>query len=180
MRRLAWLPLVAVTLVCAALVGCGHKLTPEEQQQLTDLKQQLQTVRQEVEAAKMQQGDYAGGLLKALLDVRLEVLKINEALLDQRVQALESGAKITVVVQATKDDPIRAAQLAAEIEAQKVKLAQAKAESDRYSGGLVQAISLVSVATVGNTVAMLEQQHLMAKYGLALPTPPTSGETTPK
>jgi len=180
MRQLHWPTVVAVTLVCAALVGCGHKLSPEEQQQLTALKQQLEIVQQEVAAAKEQRGNYTGGLIRALIDVRLEVLKVNEALLDQRVQAIESGAKITMVVQATKDDPIRAAQLTAEIEAQKAKLAQAKAEADRYSGGLLQGLSLMSVATVGNTIAMLEQQYLLAKYGLALPTPPSSTDPVPK
>ena len=179
-RYPAVLLLVAVVYVCTVLAGCGHKLTPEEQQQLTKLKQELQAVRDDVDAAKRQQGQYSGGLLKALLDVRVEVLKTNEALLDQRVQALESGAKITVVVQAVRDDPIRAAQLATEIEAQKVKLAQAKAEADRYSGGLMQAMSLVSAATVANTVAVLEQQHLVAKYGLGLPVLPASVGATPK
>lgn len=176
----ALLALVTAMALFAALGGCGHKLSPEEQQQLTKMKQELLTVREEISVAKLQQGQYAGGLLKTLINVRVEVLKTNEALLDQRVQALESGAKITLVVQAIQDDPIRAAQLAAEIELQQVKLAQFKAEAARYSGGLVQLMSLVSAATAANTVAMLEQQYLVAKYGLGMPVPPTSVGTAPK
>jgi hypothetical protein len=178
-RSPARLTLLTVVLLCLAFAGCGHKLTEAEQQQLTKMKADLQTVQVELAEAKVQQTMYSGGLLKSLLELRTEVLKTNEALLEQRVHALESGAKITVVVQAAQEDPIRAAQLAAEIDGQKIKLARANAEAARYSGGLIQVISLVSAATVQNTVAMLEQQQLMAKYGLGLPMLP-KGEAVSK
>jgi arginyl-tRNA synthetase len=47
---------------------------------------------------------------------------------------------------------------AKEIEIQKAKVAEARAEADRYSGGLVQALAETSVATARNSLAMLEQQ----------------------
>jgi len=163
------LTLLALTVTLAAVVvaGCGRKLSEEEQRQLSQLNVQLQTVQEELAGAKQQQSMYSGGVLRALLDVRVEILKTSEALLDQRAQALESGAKVTIVIPVTKDDPIRAAQLAAELEQQRAKLAQANAQAARYAGGLLQAMSLVSAATTASTVVMLEQQYFIAKYGLA-------------
>lgn len=163
-----------VAAVIVLFAGCGHKLSPEEQQQLALLRASQQAVQQEVASAQQEYDQLSGGLVKALIAMRMEVLKTNEALLTQRVNAIESGAKITVVVTATKDDPIRATQLLAEIEAARAKVEAAKAEADRYSGGLVQAMALMNVATTQNTVAMLEQQYLMAKYGLMLPTAPAA------
>jgi hypothetical protein len=74
------------------------------------------------------------------------------------------------VINQKKADPERAAALIKEIDAQKLKLQDAPAEADRYSGGLVQAMALMTVVTITNTIASLEQQHTTAKYGLAVPS----------
>ena len=111
-----------------------------------------------------------GGLVKSLISVRIELLRINIALVQQRIHALESGAPIDLVISASVPDEQRAAQLAAEIQEQRDRVAAARAEADRFSGGLVQAISESSAATARNTLALLEQQYLIAKYGLAFPS----------
>lgn len=146
--------------------GCSPELTPEQKQLTVDLKQDLGRIRQEIEHVTRDDAAYSGGLIKSLIGVRLEVLKTNEALVEQRIHALEAGARITLVVNATKTDPTRAAELAKEIESQKAKVAEARAKADRYSGGLVQAMAETAVATARNTLAMLDQQFLIAKYGL--------------
>jgi hypothetical protein len=106
------------------------------------------------------------------------VLKTNDALLQQRIQALESGAKSeVVVVKQAPSDPARAKALAAEIEVQRAELADAKAESEKYGGGLVKALAETAVATASSTLALLEQERLKAEFGLVLPalaSPPTS------
>lgn len=158
------------TALVLLLAGCGHKLSPEEKQQLATVTTQLRATQEEVAAAQQTYDRYGEGLLKVLSAARLEILKTNAALLTQRANALESGAKITVLLHATKEDPARAAQLLAEVETERAKLAAAKADAEKYGGGLVQALAQVSVATHENTVALLEQQYLLAKYGFALPT----------
>ena len=169
--RLVW----ALLIVVIALSGqaCAAELTPEQRQLVVDLKQDLGRIRQEVEQATNDDAAYSGGLIKALIGVRLELLKTNEALVEQRIHALEAGARITVVVNAVKTDPIRAAELAKEVETQKARVVEARTEADRYSGGLVQAMAETSVATARNTLAMLEQQYFIAKYGLAMSAAPS-------
>jgi hypothetical protein len=164
-------------LVVIALSGpaCSAELTPEQKQLAVDLKQDLGRIRQEIEHATKDDAAYSGGLIKSLIGVRLEVLKTNEALVEQRIHAIKAGTRITLVVNAVKTDPTRAAELAKEIESQKAKVAEARAEADRYSGGLVQAMAETAVATARNSLAMLEQQFFIAKYGLAMP--PSAAKT---
>lgn len=140
------------------------------------MQQDLGRIRQEIDQTINDDSAHSSGLIKSLIGVRLQILKTNEALVEQRIHALQGGTHMTVVVNRTKPDPVRAAELAKEIESQKAKLAEAKAEADRYTAGLVKAMAETSVATARNTLAMLEQQYFIAKYGLAMPPIP-SGRT---
>src|SRR5262245_18329123 len=84
-------------------------------QQLTDLRAELIRVGQEIASAEAQIDLYTGGLIKSLLAMRLQVLRTNRALIEQRIHAIESGAPITISLQATNPDESRAAQLEQEL-----------------------------------------------------------------
>jgi hypothetical protein len=147
-------------------------LTPEQKQTAANLRDDLGRVNKEIEQAVQADAKYSGGLIKSLIAVRLEVLKTSAALIEQRIHALEGGARVNVVTNVSKPDQVRADELLAEIEAQQRKVAEARREADRYSGGLVKALSESTAATATNSLAMLEQQYFIAKYGLAMPTMP--------
>jgi len=159
--------------------ACTAELTTEQKQLVAELKGDLSRIRQEIADAQNDDARYSGGLIKALIAIRLEVLRTNAALVEQRIHTIEAGVRSTLVVNTTKPDPERAARLAKEIDAQKEKVAEARREAERYSGGLIQALSETSVATARNTLAMLEQQYVLAKYGLTLPTPASAGAEQP-
>lgn len=169
MRNLKIAGIVAFAALCLGLRACTHELTPEQKQTVVELKKELATVRQDIDDAEKENGAYSGGLIKSLIAVRLEVLKTNEALVEQRIDALEGGARITVVSNASAPDPTRATEIANDIETQKTKLAESQVEADRYTGGLVKALAETAVATTRNTLALLEQQYLIAHYGIATP-----------
>lgn len=155
--------------VSALLVACARTPSPEEQAQIQALRIELETTKKEVLAAKALEAKYSGGLVNALVVVRLEVLKTNEALIQQRIHALESGARIAIEPIATKADPERAKLLEAELTKQEQKVAEAEAKASLYSGGLIGAMAMMGAATETNSLAMLRQQYLVAKYGLASP-----------
>lgn len=160
-------------LMAAALgFGCNgpRKLTPEEQQQVSDLKAELATIDQELAAIRSEDKLYSGGLIKSLIAVRQEVVKTTRALVQQRIHAIESGAPVKVETVSATPDRERANQLAQELTAQTSEVKAARAEAERYSGGLVGALKASTVATQENTLAMLRQQYVMAKYGLVTPT----------
>ena len=77
--------------------ACGQRLTEEDKQKIAELKSQLESTKQSVEDAKAEDSKYSGGLVKALIAVRLQILQQNQVLIEQRINAIESGARISVV-----------------------------------------------------------------------------------
>ncbi|HGU9824354.1 TPA: hypothetical protein ACNFPD_003460 [Enterobacter cancerogenus] len=160
--------LIATLVSITMLTGCGPKeLTPEQKQEVAALKVELSQMEGEISAAKHIEQQFSGGLIKNLTTARLEVLGTNKALLEQRINAIESGAKIDVVVSGVKPDPELAASIKAEMEDLAVKINEAKTDASQYSGGLIQVLKLSTVATEEQSMAMLQQKYLTAKYGLA-------------
>lgn len=150
------------------LTGCGPKeLSPEEKQKVEQLKVELSQTESEISSANAANQNYSGGLIKTLISARVEILKTNQALIKQRIDAIESGAKITMDVPGAKPDEATAESVKTEIDALNGQIAQAKAEANQYSGGLVLAMKLAAIATQEQTMAMLQQRYLSAKYGLA-------------
>lgn len=160
--------LIATLVGITMLTGCGpQELTPEQKQEVSALKAELSQTEGEISAAKDVDQQFSGGLIKNLTTARLEVLGTNKALLEQRINAIESGAKIDVVISGTKPDPELAASIKTEIDNLTVKINEAKADASQYSGGLIQVLKLSAVATEEQSMAMLQQKYLTAKYGLA-------------
>jgi hypothetical protein len=73
-----------------------------------ELKQERSALTQEIVAARAEQQKYSGGLLGSLIAARLEVLKTNDAILQQRILAEDGGARVDIIVTATRPDPQRA------------------------------------------------------------------------
>jgi len=151
--------------------GCQGKrtLSPEEQAQVEALRSEAARLSTEIEEATEKDAQYSGGLIKGLIGVRLETLKITQELVNQRIQAIEIGSPVTQVTASSSPDPARAASLAAEIARAEADLEEARQEAALYSGGLVAAIKHSTVATQEQTLAMLRQHFVLAKYGLAYP-----------
>lgn len=160
------------------LASCTRGLSPEEKKQIETLRAELEEVQKEVALAKGEELRYEGGLLKSLIRVRIEVIKTTEALIQQRIKAIESKSPVSIQTQASKPDTTRADLLAAEIKIQEAKLREAEIEANKYSGGLIHALALTTTATQAQTLAMLRQQYLVAKLGLAIPT--VTADTSPR
>ena len=164
----------AVVLISMLILtsGCLKKeLTPEEKALVSNLRSELLATDENLRAAKSQNERLSGGLLKALTTVRIEILETNSELIKQRINAVESGAPIKQVTTISNEDPGLAKKLEAEIAVQKSEL-QAAQNDAQLSGGLVGVMKAVTAATKEQTVAMLQQRYLSAKYGLvASPLP---------
>lgn len=159
---------VAILVALTLLTGCGPKeLTPEQKQEVTNLKNELSRTETEISAANETGKQFAGGLIKNLVTARLEVLGTNKALLEQRINAIEAGAKIEIAVSSVKPDPELASSIKAEMDTLNTRIDEAKADANQYTGGLIQALKLSTVATQEQSMAMLQQKYLIAKYGLA-------------
>lgn len=177
--------------VAIALAGCWKKeLSPEDKQLVSSLNAELIRTKGEILTATATSASYSGGLIKNLIDARIEILRTNQALLEQRVQAIEGGAPVKVEVTVSDIDQGAANTLSAEIETTKAKIAVAQQEADQYTGGLIRVLKLTNVATQQQTLSMLEQRLFTVKYGLnpkigglsatgSSPAPAASAEPTP-
>ncbi|MEJ2082072.1 MAG: hypothetical protein P8Y94_07830 [Acidobacteriota bacterium] len=154
------------------VLGCSFAAPPDPEL-IASLRDELNTVEKEIHAAQAEDAKYAGGLVKSLIRIRLELLKTSQELIRQRIHSLETGAPVTITVAASKPDQELANRLKAELLVQKKKVDEAKAYSDRYSGGLVKAMAESNVATASTTLAMIDQRRLIAEYGLGFPALPT-------
>ncbi|CAO97462.1 hypothetical protein [Erwinia tasmaniensis] len=154
------------------LTGCGPKeLSSEDKQKVDQLKAELSQTESEISSANVTNQNYSGGLVKTLISARVEILKTNQALIKQRIDAIESGAKITMDVPGAKPDEATSEAIKREMDSLNAQISQAKAEANQYSGGLVLAMKLAAIATQEQTLAMLQQRYLSAKYGLANAVP---------
>jgi hypothetical protein len=147
------------------LTACGpRELSGEDKALVAELKQQVSSIQLEIKDAEQMAGR---GLIGALAGLRLEALRSTEALLNQRIAAIEVGAplKFEEPVRATKPDPKRAAELEMEIAKQEKSVDEAERRAGG-SGGLVGAFSAVTVETERQSLATLRMQYLSAKYGL--------------
>jgi hypothetical protein len=158
-----------ITVALFFITSCARGPTPEQRRQIEVLQAELDEVKKEIASAKIAEVKYEGGLLKSLILVRVEVLKTTEALIQQRIKGIEGKTPVAIQTLASKPDAVRAEALAGEIKLQEEKLHQAEAEASRYSGGLIQALALTATATQAQTLAMLRQQYILAKFGLAIP-----------
>jgi hypothetical protein len=152
-------------------VSGAEGMTRQEDAHMKDeLVAEAARVENEIAEAVAVDGTLAGGLIKSLIAVRLEILRTTRAALRQRVLADEMGAPLTIELPATTPAPEIAARLAVEIEGQTRLLDAARAEAARFSGGLVHALKLSTIATQEQSLSMLRQRYLVALYGLWVPS----------
>ena len=161
MRNLIGRALITALLVLP-VASKAHTAEPA----ISELQAELKSVQDEILAANKEDQKYVGGLVKSLIAVRIQILKTTEALLQQKIVATKTGAPFKVEARTTQIDPQRAEALEKEILTKKQEIEGQRSEAARYSGGLVLAMKHATIATGEQTLAMLEQQYLVAKYGL--------------
>ncbi|KAA5961210.1 hypothetical protein F3I54_01335 [Pantoea sp. VH_18] len=146
--------------------GCGPaKLNDSEKKLVDNLKVELSKTEKDIELSLSESQQYSQGLIRNLITSKKEILEINKALLQQRINALEAGAKIDFETKGTKTDPALADKISNEMGSLITKIDSDKADSGNYTG-LVQTIKLATIASEEQTLAMLQQKYLAAKYGM--------------
>ncbi len=138
---------------------------------VTGIKNAIAQIEQQIRETEAEDNKYAGGLIKTLIDLRLATLRQTSAMLQQRAHAslFRIGLRYSVDGQSFNPPEDAAVQLGLvehELAEFEVKIAEAEINAARYSGGLVQAISLSTVAQMKQTQAMLDQRRLALKFSL--------------
>ncbi|HEV8432888.1 MAG TPA: hypothetical protein VGR95_05700 [Thermoanaerobaculia bacterium] len=176
--------LVVVLLVMAC--GCHKPVAPDSAATNSDtpslgssptpdnaatLKGEIADVRSQVTAAENESSRYSGGLVKALIDSRVQILRQTLAMLEQRDKAFTFGLRLRYTVdgkpfQLPKDAKDELPGIDRELRDNEAKIRRQELEVSQYSGGLVQALGLSTLATMKQTHAMLDQRRLAIEYEL--------------
>jgi hypothetical protein len=117
--------------------------------------------------------------------VRLETIQSTKAMLEQKKTGLKRYIPISYAIDGkkysqpeNKNDLLE--ELERDIESLKNDLAKAEKESKQYSGGLLGVISLTQVATIKNSIVLLDQKRLLLKHDIPyysiIPTASKSNE----
>lgn len=144
---------------------------PADVQPTGEIKADIASVDAEIRRLEEEDVKYSGGLVKALIGSELHIYRQTRAMLQQRARSWLFGIGLSFTVDGKPfvlpaNAPEQLATVEREVTETRAKVADAEAEAARYSGGLVQAMSLATAATVRNTLAMLEQHRLALKYSL--------------
>lgn len=144
--------------------------------QEVNLSPDISSITLRIEDAERTVASFDGGVIKTLAQYRLETLKMNRALLENRQLGIEVGIDPELVIPAVKPNPEQASDILADIQKQMQVIEAAEAEA-RNSGGLVQAMAFTRVETEKLSLAQLQLAWYQAQYGIATPqlaaaTPP--------
>lgn len=140
-------------------------------EKIEGIEEEITRLEKQIRETEAEDQKYAGGLIKAIIGSQLATLKQTHAMLQQRAKAslFRIGLKYTVDGQPFAPPQDAAVQLGIverELAELASKIAAAEAEAARYSGGLIQAVSLSTVAQMKQTQAMLDQKRLALKFSL--------------
>lgn len=139
------------------------------------LAQEVSGIDAEIASAEADLKKNNEGLLAALVQVRLDTLKLTRAILQNQIAATNGGAVTEITVPVAGPDEKRAGEILADIENQMKVISEAEAEAGKL-GGLPGALAASRVLTEKLTLATLRAAWMEAKYGTILPvalsTPP--------
>lgn len=136
---------------------------------LNAIQSDIAALEAEISAAESSTGSYEGGALAVISALNLETMRLTKSVLEARVAAEETGAKIEIVVPAVKPDASLADEILADIQTQQANVEIAKAEAAKI-GGLMGALALTRYETEKLSLAQLRQAWFRAQYGIAFPT----------
>lgn len=169
-RVRTWLisPAVGFGLVAAFLAGraSNHRNPPDP-----SISDEIAQLDREISEAEKEDAQFSGGLVKALVEARHETLKQTRAMLVQKQKSIVFGIGLRFRVgghdlQIPANAREQVGSIEAELASQREKISRQRVEASLYSGGLVQALSLSTLAMMEQTESMLDQKRLSLKFGL--------------
>jgi len=147
--------------------SCGNIPSAEE------LDADIAALTKQLESAKTEADQYSGGLVKALIDVRKEILTNTKLMLEQKRTGIKRFIPLSYTINGEKyvpppkkDELLNGIQ--EELEHLKGKAKDIQNESDKYIGGLIKALRETELATIKNSIVVLEQKILFLKHDIPL------------
>jgi hypothetical protein len=172
-----------VLLLAASLFSIVYLLTFSTPS-TDDLDRDIASIKAEIASAKDESGKYSGGLLKGLIDTRTEMLSLTQAMLDAKRKSIVRRVNLRFEIEGRSAAPSAASDLTKienDMSEARNRISAAEARAGQYTGGMIQALALVTAETERMTLAQLQLAYYSAKYGLSAPkinSPESSGTPT--
>ena len=163
---------ILLIVLFATLVAIVASLLTLSDPSTDDLDRDIASIRAEITSATDESGKYSGGLLKGLIDTRTEMLRLTEAMLDAKRKSILRRVNLRFEIEGHSVAPSAASDLAkieSDLSEARNRIAAAEARAGQYTGGMVQALGLVTAETERLTLAQLQMAYYSAKYGLSAP-----------
>ncbi len=163
--------IVIIAIFSLFLFSCKKELSENEKQKLIELNEELSKISDEIDNSQKELENYSGGLIKTLIEVKVETLKINQALITQRISAIESDSPIKVETIITQPNAELAQDIFNDMNELKKEIKFHQDEADQYEDGLIKITHLLNVVQKEQAYTALQLQYYTVKYGLStLPT----------
>jgi hypothetical protein len=158
---------IAALLFVLLFISCGTGSLINAQ----TLQADLDNIIKQIKVAEADSAKYSGGLIKTLIDSRIELLKNTKAMLEQRVIAQNNSIQIKYTIDGKGYLPLpNKEEILKQIESEAVQAIRDRdtlqKDADQYSGGLIKVTKLASVALKDQELAMLEMRRIAILYDI--------------
>ena len=146
----------------------------------TTIDQDLALIGHELKAASDEEAKYSGGMVLGLVQARSEILRLTRSMLQAKKLSWLRRVNLTFTVEGQKVQslPDKLVEIQTELDESARRIAEAEADAQQYTGGLVQGLALAKVATERITQSHLLLAYYSAKYGLPVPPVPLRDNAT--
>lgn len=169
--------LIAIMAVAIVVLGALVGILLEEPQTSTvEIDQDRAAVSVQIAEAKQLAAKYSGGVILGLINLRMSVLELTDAMLEQKRTSFLRRINLSFRA------PLDAAKPASDTELNEIlkeldqaqsRATESRKDAARYAGGLVQGIALMKAETDEIAVSQLRLKFYSAKHGFPiLPTIP--------
>jgi hypothetical protein len=168
MKNVLIATMAILILLLAAFVGV---LLQEPSTSAFEIDKDRAAIAVSVTQAKEEAAKYSGGFIKSFIELRLSILLVTDAMLEQKRQAIIR--RITMVYPVgSKPAPTASEselnEIITEIKQAEDRLATSKKEASKYTGGLVQGLALMKAETDDIAVSQLRLKFYSAKHGFPI------------
>lgn len=177
-RHATFLILLTMMIVCASPYARAD-LGPSED----ELQSRITEIETRLEKARGESANYESGLIKAMIDLRIQVMEATIDMLQQKMDSFFSFIDLDYTVDGHPVPPISKQELSTlrdTIASLEAEIEQERAKAAQYKGGLILSMILAQIETKKVTLASLQMRYLTAQYGIPLfqlEAPRVNGET---
>lgn len=140
-------------------------------QDAASIAEDIQSVDRDISEAQTALSRFEGGAIKGIIAMRVEILKNTRAMLNQKQSAWIRFIALNYTIDGKAPSPTSSETLTSlerDIAATQKRISLEEKEASKYSGGLVQAMKMVSIETEKASLAMLRLRHHSMHYGIPI------------